>query len=205
MTVPTAIDRAFRERAAAEGALDVAFELTDSPVGKLLVAATGRGVCRISFDPDAERELEWLASSYGVRVLHSPKPLAPIRRELDEYFEGKRRQFDAAVDLAAVPEFQRLVLEELQRVPYGATNTYGGLAARIGRPRAARAVGGALNRNPIPIVVPCHRIVGASGKLVGYAGGLERKEQLLALEGAMLGSAETPASRGLDGEDVTRR
>jgi methylated-DNA-[protein]-cysteine S-methyltransferase len=202
MTVPVGIDRAFRDRAAAEGALDVAFELTDSPVGKLLVATTDRGVCRISFDPEPEAELEWLARSYGVRVLHSPNPLVPIRRQLDEYFERKRRTFDVAVDLSALPGFQRLVLDELQRVPYGATNTYGGLAARIGRPRAARAVGGALNRNPVPIVVPCHRIVGASGSLVGYAGGLARKEKLLTLEGALLGSAEPPAAGSLDPEDV---
>jgi methylated-DNA-[protein]-cysteine S-methyltransferase len=91
------------------------------------------------------------------------------------------------VDLAALPSFQQAVLAELQRVPYGATDTYGGRAARFGRPRAARAVGGALNRNPVPIVVPCHRVVGSSGSLVGYAGGLERKERLLALEGALLG------------------
>ena len=187
MTVPSPIDRAFRDRAASEGALDVAFELTDSPVGELLVAATHRGVCRISFDPEPEGELEWLARAYGARVLRSPRPLEQARRELDEYFEGGRREFALAVDLGAVPEFQRHVLEELRRVPYGATDTYGGLAGRIGRPRAARAVGGALNRNPIPIVVPCHRIVGASGSLVGYAGGLARKEQLLALEGAMFG------------------
>ena len=187
MTVPTGIDRAFRDRAAAEGALDVAFELTDSPVGALLAAATERGLCRISFDPDPEGELEWLARSYGARVLHSPNPLTRIRRQLDEYFGGTRQAFDHAVDLSALQPFQRRVLEELRRVPYGATDTYGGRAVRIGRPRAARAVGGALNRNPIPIVVPCHRIVGASGSLVGYAGGLERKEQLLALEGALLG------------------
>ena len=189
MTVPTTIDQAFRDRAAAEGALDVAFELTDSPVGELLVAATHRGVCRISFDAEPEAELEWLARAYGARVLRAPGPVDRTRRELDEYFAGQRRAFDLAVDLSALPSFQQLVLDELRRVPYGATNTYGGLAARIGKPRAARAVGGALNRNPVPIVVPCHRIVGASGSLVGYAGGLERKERLLALEGGLLGSA----------------
>jgi methylated-DNA-[protein]-cysteine S-methyltransferase len=186
MTVPASLDRAFRERAAAEGALDVAYDLTDSPVGELLVAATERGVCRISFDPEPEAELEWLARAYGARVLRSPRPLDESRRELDEYFEGRRREFDLEVDLAGLPSFQQLVLEELQRVPYGATATYGGLADRIGRPRAARAVGGALNRNPVPVVVPCHRIVGSSGSLVGYAGGLERKRHLLALEGAVL-------------------
>ena len=186
MTVPTKIDRAFRDRAAAEGVLDVTYELTDSPVGELLVAATGRGVCRISFDPEPERELEELAKAYGVRVLRSSRPLERPRRELDEYFDGRRHEFGVDVDLGGVPSFQQLVLGELRRVPYGETATYGGLAARIGQPKAARAVGGALNRNPVPIVVPCHRIVGASGSLVGYAGGLERKQRLLALEGALL-------------------
>ena len=186
MTVPTSLDRAFRDRAAAEGILDVSYDFTDSPVGELLVAATERGLCRISFDPEPEAELAWLAQAYGLRVLRSPRPLEEPRRELDEYFEGRRSEFDLAVDLAALPSFQQLVLAELQRVPYGATATYGGLAKRIGKPRAARAVGGALNKNPVPIVVPCHRIVGSSGSLVGYAGGLQRKQQLLALEGAVL-------------------
>jgi O-6-methylguanine DNA methyltransferase len=110
----------------------------------------------------------------------------PVRRELDEYFDGKRRVFDLRVDLRPLPPFQQLVLGELALVPYGRTETYGGLAARIGRQGAARAVGGALNRNPIPIVLPCHRVVGAGSRLVGYAGGLERKRTLLALEGAAL-------------------
>lgn len=183
-TVPAELDRRFRDAAAGGGLLDVAYDMTDSPVGPLLVAATERGVCRISFDPEPERETEWLARAYGTRVLRAPRPLESARRELDEYFAGRRREFDLPVDLAALPEFQRLVLSELVRVPYGRVETYGGLASRIGRPRAARAVGGALNRNPVPIVVPCHRVVGATGGLVGYAGGLERKERLLGLEGA---------------------
>ena len=187
MTVPAQLDRTFRDRAATEGVLDVAFELTQSPVGELLLATTDRGVCRISFDSEPEAELDWLARSYGARVLRSSKPLDQLRRQLDEYFDHKRRAFDVSVDLSALPQFQQLVLDELRRVPFGATNTYGGLAARIGKPKAARAVGGALNKNPVPIVVPCHRIVGASGSLVGYAGGLARKEQLLALEGTLLG------------------
>jgi methylated-DNA-[protein]-cysteine S-methyltransferase len=185
MTVSPDLDRRFRE-AAAEELLDVAFDLADSPLGPLLVAATERGVCRISFDPEPEREVEALARSFGLRVLRTPRPLEGARRELDEYFEGRRRDFDLPVDLTRVPDFQRLVLGELVRVPYGRVETYGGLATRIGRPRAARAVGGALNRNPVPIVVPCHRVVGASGSLTGYGGGLERKETLLALEGALL-------------------
>jgi methylated-DNA-[protein]-cysteine S-methyltransferase len=186
MTVSPELDLRFREAAAAEGLLDVAYDLTDSPVGMLLVAATPAGICRISFDPEPEREVEALARAFGARVLRSPGPLDEARRELDEYFAGRRREFDLSVDLRPLPEFQRTVLGELVLVPFGNVETYGGLAARIGRPRAARAVGGALNRNPVPIVVPCHRVVGSSGSLVGYAGGLERKERLLAHEGAKL-------------------
>ena len=184
MTVPTALDERFRARAAAEGLLDVAYDLADSPVGPLLLAATDRGVCRIAFEPDGEPELDRLARLHGVRVMRSPRAVDAVRRELDDYFERRRHAFDVAVDVAALSPFQRLVLEELARVPYGETATYGALASRVGRPRAARAVGGALNRNPIPIVLPCHRVVGASGSLVGYAGGLERKRALLTLEGA---------------------
>jgi methylated-DNA-[protein]-cysteine S-methyltransferase len=182
MTVSSQLDARLRDAAAAEGLLDVAYDFTDSPVGRLLLAASDRGLCRISFDPEPERELELLAREFGPRVLRSPRPLDVARRELYEYFEGGRRQFGLTLDLRPLPAFQQLVLGELARVPYGETATYGGLAGRIGRPRAARAVGGALNRNPIPIVLPCHRVVGATGSLVGYAGGLDRKRALLALE-----------------------
>jgi methylated-DNA-[protein]-cysteine S-methyltransferase len=187
MSVTTELDLRFREAAAAEGLLDVAYDLADSPIGTLLLAATPAGLCRVSFDPEPERELDSLARAFGTRVLRSPRPLDATRRELDEYFDGRRRTFDLPVDLRPVPEFQRSVLMELERVPFGHVETYGGLAARIGRPRAARAVGGALNRNPVPIVVPCHRVIGSTGSLVGYGGGLERKERLLTLEGALLG------------------
>jgi methylated-DNA-[protein]-cysteine S-methyltransferase len=183
--VPRGLDRRFREAAAAAGLLDAAYDLTDSPVGELLVAATDRGVCRISFDPD--QALEDIAGRLGRRVLRVPRRLDDARRELDEYFSGRRRAFDLTTDLAPLADFQRRVLLELVRVPYGELTTYGGLAERIGRPRAARAVGAALNRNPIAIVLPCHRVVGATGSLVGYAGGLERKLALLRHEGALLG------------------
>jgi methylated-DNA-[protein]-cysteine S-methyltransferase len=185
-TVPDGLDRKFRDAAASAGLLDVAYDLADSPVGTLLVAANARGLCRISFDPEPERELDRLASTFGARVLRSAGPVDPVRRELDEYFEGERTEFDLPVDLTPLPDFQRAVLQKLRLVPYGHVDTYGSLASKIGKPRAARAVGGALNRNPIPIVVPCHRIVGAGGSLVGYAGGLERKQALLGLEGALL-------------------
>jgi methylated-DNA-[protein]-cysteine S-methyltransferase len=180
------LDRRFRDAAARESLLDVTYDLVDSPIGALLVATTERGFCRIAYDADPELELEGLARAFGVRVLRSPRPIDPARRQLEEYFDGNRRRFDLPVDVAMLAEFNRRVLRELARVPYGEVVTYGELAARAARPRAARAVGTVMNRNPLPIVLPCHRVVGANGKLVGYAGGLERKEALLRLEGAML-------------------
>jgi methylated-DNA-[protein]-cysteine S-methyltransferase len=186
IAVPTDLDRRFRDAAADEGLLDAAYDVVDSPVGPLLVAASDRGVCRISFDAEPERELDRLAAAVGVRVLRSPRRLDEARRELDEYFDGARTTFGVPVDLTLAGVFQRAVLEELARVPYGQTTTYGALAAKVGNPRASRAVGGAMNRNPIPIVLPCHRVVGSSGTLVGYGGGLERKRALLELEGAAL-------------------
>jgi methylated-DNA-[protein]-cysteine S-methyltransferase len=186
MNVPAELDARFRDRAAAEGLLDVAYDLADSPVGTLLVAATRNGICRIAFDPDPEATIEEMARAHGTRVLRSPIPIDEARRELDEFFAGRRTEFALRLDLVPLPRFQRLVLDELSRVSYGHTETYGGLAQRIGRPRAARAVGGALNRNPLPIVLPCHRVLGADGGLVGYAGGLDRKRALLALEGVTL-------------------
>jgi methylated-DNA-[protein]-cysteine S-methyltransferase len=186
MTVSHDLDRRFRAAAADAGLLDVAYDFADSPLGRLLVATSERGLCRVSFDPEPEREVETLARAFGARVLRSPGPVDDVRRELDEYFAGRRQEFDLRVDLTPVPSFQQTVLTELTQVPFGGLETYGGLAARVGRPRAARAVGGALNRNPVPIVVPCHRVVGASGSLTGYGGGLERKRALLVLEGAIL-------------------
>ncbi len=186
-TVPPTLDERFRAAAAAEGLLDVAYDvLEDTPVGTLLVGVTDRGVCRISFDPDPESQLEQLARQYGPRVLRSGRPVERLHRELDEYFEGRRRAFEIEPDVRAIPDYHRRVLEELARVGYGHTTTYGELAARTGNPRAARAVGTVMNRNPVPIVLPCHRVVGANGSLTGYGGGLDRKELLLRLEGAIL-------------------
>ncbi len=187
MTVITPdLDRRFRDAAASENLLDVAYDLVDTPIGNLFVAATPRGLCRISYDAVPEQQLESLARSFGVRVLRSAKPIDTARRELDEYFEGKRRRFDLPLDVALLADFNRRVLRELVRVPYGEVVTYGELASRAARPRAARAVGTVMNRNPLPIVLPCHRVIGANGKLVGYGGGLDRKEKLLRLEGAIL-------------------
>jgi len=186
-TVSTELDERFRAAAAASGLLDVAFDvLPDTPIGDLLVGVTDHGVCRIHFDADPERQLESLARQFGPRVLRASKPVDRVRRQLDEYFAGRRRAFEVDWDIRALPAYNRRVLEELARVEYGRTTTYGALAARTGNPRAARAVGTIMNRNPIPIVLPCHRVVGANGRLTGYAGGLDRKERLLRLEGALL-------------------
>ncbi len=184
MTVSEHLDNRFREAAAAAGLIDAAFDLADTPIGTLLVATTDRGLCQISFDPD--RGLEELSEATGRRVLRVPRRVDDVRRELDEYFEGRRTEFDLPLDVSRVPEFQRIVLHELALVPYGEVTTYGALAARVGKPRAARAVGGAMHHNPIPIVLPCHRVIGASGSLTGYGGGLDRKRALLRLEGAQL-------------------
>jgi len=186
VTVSPELDRRFRDAAARHNLLDVAYDFVDSPVGTLFVAATERGLARIAYDADPERELDGLARTFGLRILRSPAPIDKARRELDEYFEGRRRRFDLPLDLALLADFNRRVLRELARVPYGEVVTYGELAARAARPRAARAVGTVMNRNPLPIVLPCHRVIGANGKLVGYGGGLERKEALLRLEGALL-------------------
>ena len=185
MTVSPTLDARFREAAAAAGLLDVAYDLAETPIGTLLVATTDRGLCRISFDPEPEREAEELARAFGARVLRSPRPVDRVRRELDEYFERKRTQFDLPLDLRPSGSFSRQVLKRLARVPYGQVTTYGALAREAERPKAARAVGTVMNRNPIPIVLPCHRVVGANGSLVGYGGGLDRKELLLTLEGAL--------------------
>ena len=185
MKVSDDLDRRFRERAAAEGSLDVAYDLVDSPIGALLVAVTERGLCRVAFDPEPERDLEPLAREFGAKVLRAPKAADETRRELSEYFEGTRTAFDLPIDVR-FDAFRLRVMDELARVPYGEVTTYGALAARAGRPKAARAVGTFMNRNPIPIVLPCHRVVGANGSLTGYGGGLERKERLLQLEGASL-------------------
>jgi methylated-DNA-[protein]-cysteine S-methyltransferase len=184
MTISPDLDQRFRNAAATLGLIDVGFGLVDSPVGELFVAASDRGLATISFDPDPESKLEQLARIAGPRVLRSSRSVDPARRELDEYFQGHRQSFDLTVDLRALPAFTVTVLEELARVPYGETTTYGDLARRVGHPRAARAVGTVMHRNRIPIVLPCHRVVGAAGDLTGYAGGLDVKQTLLELEGA---------------------
>ncbi len=181
MTVSPELDARFRAAALREGLVDVRYDLVATPVGELFVASTPRGLCRISYTIEGQDET--VARIFGARVLRSP--IDEVRRELDEYFAGRRREFDLPLDLRVAP-FHEQVLHELARVPYGRVDTYGHLAALVGRPRAARAIGTVMNRNPIPIVLPCHRIIGANGSLTGYGGGLDVKRALLELEGAAL-------------------
>lgn len=151
------------------------YDLIPSPLGTLLVAWTDRGLREISFDADPRAaELERAGATQAEHC--------QAREELAEFFAGTRRSFTLPLDLEARSAFQQQVLEVLQDVEYGSTVGYGELAALAGSPAAARAVGGALNRNPLPLVIPCHRVIGANGNLVGYAGGLERKQLLLKLE-----------------------
>jgi methylated-DNA-[protein]-cysteine S-methyltransferase len=181
MTVTPDLDSRFRAAALREGIVDVRYDVVQSPIGDLMIASTDRGLARIHFGDQGQEEE--LARVFGARVLKSP--IDDVRRELDEYFAGQRHDFDLQLDLR-VAAFHAEVLHELARVPYGITTTYGALAAQVGRPRAARAVGTVMHRNPIPIVLPCHRVLGANGSLTGYAGGLDIKLQLLQLEGATL-------------------
>ena len=183
-TDPAADVGAAIARAEAEGLVDVAYATTDTPIGPLLVAATDAGLVRLAFskeDPDSV--LQELATRVAPRVVASPRRLDPIRRELDEYFDGRRDHFDLPLDWRLSSGFRRTVLERLVAdVAYGRTVSYLELATMVGNPKASRAVGTAMATNPIPIVVPCHRVLRTGGNLGGYGGGLETKAQLLALE-----------------------
>jgi methylated-DNA-[protein]-cysteine S-methyltransferase len=184
---PAAPDRLpdLSDAAAAAGLLDLAFATLDSPLGRLLVAATPEGVVRIAYvDQTGEGAvLEHLATNVSPRVLAAPRKLDEPRRELDEYFAGRRRRFDLPLDWRLTRGFSRRVLEATAKIPYGATATYKQVAGEAGSPLASRAAGNALGANPIPIVVPCHRILHSGGGLGGYTGGLERKRLLLSVEG----------------------
>jgi methylated-DNA-[protein]-cysteine S-methyltransferase len=174
------------DRAAHEHLLDVAYTTLDSPVGPVLVAATRRGLVRISFGAlyDEEAVLADLCARVSPRVVEAPSYFDAVRQELEEYFHGQRTRFDLPVDWSLTGGFGRRVLEHTARIPYGEVSTYKEMAAKAGSPRAARAAGNALGSNPIPIVVPCHRVLHSGGGLGGYGGGLDRKEFLLKLEGA---------------------
>jgi methylated-DNA-[protein]-cysteine S-methyltransferase len=182
--------RAAAHRFAAGAPADVFYAVLDSPVGALVAASTPRGLARLAYEDHnggVDPVLESLAARLSPRILHAPARLDDVRRELDEYFEGRRTAFDLALDWALVGDFGRRVLGACAAVPFGRLATYGEIAAQAGNPAAARAAGRALGANPIPIVVPCHRVVGTSGRLTGYTGGLHRKEALLRLEGSLLG------------------
>ena len=174
------------DRAAEAGVLDVAYSSVDSPLGKLTVAATPRGLVRVAFPREPEDAIvEELAERLSPRVLEAPSRVDEVRRELDDYFEGRRTEFDLPIDWSLTSGFYRKVLRATNRIRYGRVRTYRDVAASAGNARAVRAAGTALGSNPMPIVVPCHRVLRTGGGLGGYGGGLDVKEYLLRLEGAL--------------------
>ena len=185
-TLPSAAPLDLR-RVAGEGLLDVAYATVDSPLGPLVVAATPRGLVRLAYTGSGgEGEVvEDLAGKLSPRILEAPERLDDVRRELDEYFEGRRADFDVPIDWSLTRGFTGEVLRQTARIAYGKTSTYAEVAGRAGSPRAVRAAGNALGSNPIPVVVPCHRVLRTGGALGGYTGGVERKEFLLRLEGVL--------------------
>jgi methylated-DNA-[protein]-cysteine S-methyltransferase len=201
-TPPALDDRALdaaTARFAAAAQPDVSYAVIDSPLGPLVTAATPRGLVKIAyedFEGGLDAVLDRLAARLSPRILEQPARLDGVRRELDEYFTGRRRAFDIPIDWALYSAFGRRVLQATARIPFGATATYGQMATQAGNARAARAAGRALGANAIPIVVPCHRVVGTGGRLTGYTGGLHRKVTLLRLEGVA-----TPDADGAEDED----
>jgi len=174
------------ERIAREELADVAYGPVDSPFGTLHAAVTQRGLVRLAFPEEHEPAMvEQLARRISPRVIRSPRPLDQVERELDEYFCGRRREFSLKLDWSLIGPFATRVLTHTYEIPYGSFSSYGEIAAESGSPRGARAAGNALGSNPIPIVIPCHRVLHAGGGLGGYGGGLERKRFLLELEGAL--------------------
>jgi methylated-DNA-[protein]-cysteine S-methyltransferase len=180
------VARRLNARIAAEGLADVSYATLDSPFGKLTAAVTERGLVRLAFPEEgSDAVLERLASRISPRIVEASAPLKAIRRELDEYFTGRRRSFELPLDWTLVGPFGRRVLRAAAEIPYGGALSYTQVAAVAGSPRGSRAAGNALGANPIPIVVPCHRVLRSGGALGGYAGGLERKLWLLELEGTL--------------------
>ena len=190
MTLDVALGEA-RERLLAkakkEGLTTVGYDVLGSPVGPLWVAIGPKGVTTIHYgDEPSEGELRRLVRVYGPGIVPDHRRSSALARELEQYFDGKRRAFDIDVDLSGLTPFQAKILAATAKIPFGSVSTYQAVARRAGNEKASRAAGGALNHNPIPIVVPCHRVVGSNGSLVGYAGGLDTKRRLLAIEGADL-------------------
>ena len=171
--------------AEAEGLLDVAYTTIDSPVGVLLLAATPHGLVRVAYAvEDHDRVLDTLSERISPRVLRAPRRLDAAARELDEYFGGRRRAFGVPLDRSLSRGFRQLVQRHLPEIGYGMTRTYGQVAELVGNPKAVRAVGTACATNPLPVVVPCHRVLRADGKLSGYIGGAAARQVLLSLEAA---------------------
>jgi methylated-DNA-[protein]-cysteine S-methyltransferase len=167
------------------GLLDIAYRTVDSPVGSLLVAATTVGVLRVAFDvQDHAAVLAELADAVSPRILRAPARLDPVARQLDEYFAKRRTRFDVDVDLRLAGGFRKSVIEHLRDIAYGRTESYATVAAAVGSPRAVRAVGTACALNPVPLVIPCHRVVRSDGSPGQYAGGADAKTALLRLEAA---------------------
>jgi methylated-DNA-[protein]-cysteine S-methyltransferase len=167
------------------GILDVAYDVIDTPVGPLLLAATGSGLVRVAYGcEDHERVLDQLANTLSPRMLRAPTRLQDATRQLAEYFAGRRRRFDLPLDLRLAHGFRRAVLTQLARIGYGRTASYAAVAAASGKPKAVRAVGSACATNPLPVLVPCHRVVRSDGTLGGYVGGAAAKRTLLDLEAA---------------------
>jgi methylated-DNA-[protein]-cysteine S-methyltransferase len=167
-----------------EGLLDVAYRTVDTPVGALLLAATDKGLVRVAFESGHDTALTQLAELVSPRVLAAPTRLDPVARQLDEYFAGRRTGFDVPLDLRLASGFRRAVVEHLPAIQYGRTETYAQVAAAAGSPRAVRAVGTACALNPLPVVVPCHRVVRSDGSYGQYAGGADAKRVLLTMEAA---------------------
>jgi methylated-DNA-[protein]-cysteine S-methyltransferase len=182
--------RRLAQRAAAEGLADVMYAPADSPFGVLLLAATKRGLLRVAFpEEDVDSALERIARRLSPRIVLAPGRLDRARRELEEYFAGHRREFDLPLDRSLIGgPFSRSVLQVTSEIPYGGVMSYAEVASDAGSPRGSRAAGNALGSNPIPIVIPCHRVLRSGGNLGGYGGGLDRKRWLLELEGALQAS-----------------
>lgn len=171
------------ERAEVEGVLDVAYRTVDTPIGSLLVAATGRGLVRVAFElEDHDAVLGTLAASVSPRILRTDRRTDVVARQLEEYFEGRRRSFDLRVDLRLVSGFRRTVITHLRDIAYGTTESYAAVARAAGNPGAVRAAGSACAHNPLPVVIPCHRVVRSDGTIGQYLGGTATKAALLALE-----------------------
>jgi len=187
---PVRVTAELARRADAEGLLDVAWATLETPLGPIAVFVTPRGLVRVAYDRENFAQVaDAVAEQVSPRVLMAPRRTDPVRRQLDAYFAKGRRAFDLPIDWTLVRGFNQGVLRATAAIPYGEMASYGEVAAAAGSPRAARAAGNALAGNPIPIVVPCHRVIHADGGLGGYTGGLETKRFLLKLEGASTGSS----------------